>query len=258
VNARDAMPQGGTLTAELEAVTVDESYATFVRHAKPGRYTVFKISDTGTGIASDLLPKIFDPFFTTKAAGVGTGLGLTTVAGIAHNHGGFVRVYSEVGKGSCFKVYLPSAGGPAAPVHVATPPTYDANGMGVLIVDDEEPVRLLLKGLLERWGFRVHLSSDGTEALAAFTVHRDEIKLVITDERMPHLDGLAFVRALRHLEPKIAIIAMSGLHNEARVRDFAALDVHHVLHKPFAMEELMHAIRGSLDVAVPQPEIEFQ
>jgi len=257
VNARDAMPHGGTLTAEVDLVVVDESYAAFVEHAKPGRYVVFTISDTGVGISSELMKKIFDPFFTTKPQGVGTGLGLTTVAGIAHNHGGFVRVYSEICKGSCFKVHLPTVEGNVTPPKPSVTATYDAHGAGALVADDEETVRVLLKGLLERFGFCVHLSANGAEALAKFAHHRDEIKLVLTDERMPHLDGLAFIRALRHLAPTIPVIAMSGLHNEARLRDFAALKVTHVLHKPFAIDELIDAIRDCLDAPLAQPEMEL-
>jgi PAS domain S-box-containing protein len=258
VNARDAMPHGGELSAETAVVAIDESYAAFVSHAAPGRYVVFKVSDTGVGIAPELVEKIFEPFFTTKPVGIGTGLGLTTVAGIVHNHGGFVRVYSEVGNGSCFKVYLPAVEGvaPVRPTEAA--PNFQAGGAVALVVDDEESVRILLKGLLERWGFRVRTAVDGTEALAEFAAHRAEIRIVITDERMPHLDGLALARALHHLAPKLPIIAMSGLHNEARLRDFASAGVQQVLHKPFGVDDLIAVLRESFDRAVPQSELNFK
>ncbi len=248
VNARDAMPHGGALTLSVENTYIDESYAGFVRDARPGAYVVFIVTDTGTGIPPEFLPKIFDPFFTTKPSGLGTGLGLTTVAGIAHNHGGFVRVYSEPGHGTTFKFYLPAAvNGARAPYAPEEQPAeYRANGESVLVVDDEEPVRLILKSLLERFGFRVFTTADGTEALATFAANRDRIKLVITDERMPHLDGLALVRALRHMSADLQIIAMSGLHSEARVKEFAAQGVTQFLHKPFAKPELTAALRGSL------------
>jgi CheY-like chemotaxis protein len=252
------MPHGGELSAETAVVAIDESYAAFVSHAAPGRYVVFKVSDTGVGIAPELVEKIFEPFFTTKPVGIGTGLGLTTVAGIVHNHGGFVRVYSEVGNGSCFKVYLPAVEGvaPVRPTEAA--PNFQAGGAVALVVDDEESVRILLKGLLERWGFRVRTAVDGTEALAEFAAHRAEIRIVITDERMPHLDGLALARALHHLAPKLPIIAMSGLHNEARLRDFASAGVQQVLHKPFGVDDLIAVLRESFDRAVPQSELNFK
>ena len=260
VNARDAMPQGGKLTLEAQNTLIDESYAGFIRDAKPGPYVVFIVSDTGTGIPPDVLPKIFDPFFTTKPTGFGTGLGLTTVAGIAHNHGGFVRVYSEAGSGTTFKIYVPAARRASAPPFPPAgnlAPEYRADGEGVLVVDDEEPIRVLLKSLLERIGFRVYTTSDGTEALATFASHRDRIKLVLTDERMPHLDGLALVRALRHMAPELRIIAMSGLHSDVRVKEFATHGVKHFLHKPFAMPELVAALRACLETSAGQPELKL-
>lgn len=249
VNARDAMPGGGTLFLEVENTHIDESYAGFIRDAKPGPHVVFKVTDSGMGIPAEVLPKIFDPFFTTKPPGVGTGLGLTTVAGIVHNHGGFVRVYSEPGKGTAFKIFLPAvASDSSSPLaHAPKIPEFHFHGESVLVADDEEPVRLLLKGLLERCGFNVVLANDGTEALAAFASHRDTIKVVITDERMPHMDGMALVRTLRHMSPNLKVIAMSGLPNESRLKEFAALGVPCVLHKPFAMAELIEALQAALE-----------
>lgn len=247
VNARDAMPRGGRLRVQVESKYIDESYAGFFRDAKPGTYVVFIVSDTGSGIASDVLPKIFDPFFTTKPAGVGTGLGLTTVAGIAHNHGGFVQVASELGKGTTFKMYFPASSkatppppGPAGPA-----PDCQGGGTGVLVVDDQESVRALLKSLLERRGFRVFSASDGTEALAIFAGHRSQIGLAMTDVRMPHLDGTALVRTLRHMEPHLPVIAMSGLHDDSRSKEFAAAGVQ-VLQKPFTMPDLIRALQACL------------
>ena len=256
VNARDAMPNGGTLTIEVDQRHVDESYAGFIREARPGDYVLVAISDTGTGIEPELLPKIFDPFFTTKPMGVGTGLGLTTVAGIVHNHGGFVQVESHVGRGTTFRIYLPyaSTGGAEAPED-AEVQTYDGHGRGVLVIDDEEPVRTLLKQLLERFGFHVFTGADGAEALATYADHRDAIHLVITDERMPHLDGISFVRALRHLSTGLPTIVMSGLHNENRLKEFGSLGVTQFLHKPFALTELIGALATCLGDGAAQQEL---
>ena len=221
---------------------------------------MFKVTDTGTGIPPQLMEKIFDPFITTKPPGMGTGLGLTTVAGIAHNLGGFVRVYSEQGKGSCFRVYFPAApSGSMAPFPPTEKPKADycGNGELVLVVDDEEPVRLLLKDLLESFDFRVLLAADGTEALAHFATNLQPIKLVLTDERMPHMDGITLVRTLRHMKPGLHIIAMSGLHEQNRIKEFASLQITHFLQKPFSIEQLTEALKGCLGPDLEQSELKL-
>jgi two-component system cell cycle sensor histidine kinase/response regulator CckA len=260
VNARDAMPSGGTLTLAVENCRIDESYASFRPNVKPGDYVVFKVTDTGTGIPQELLEKVFDPFFTTKPTGTGTGLGLTTVAGIAHNNGGFVRIYSEVGKGSCFKVFFPAAAA-TTPIPFATrgvTAELRGNRELILLVDDEESVRQLLKGVLESHNFQVMTAADGTEALAIYATQRDQIKLVITDERMPYMDGSALVRALRHMSPELRIIAMSGLPSEKRLKEFAAQGVTRFLHKPFATDRLLTSVREALMLDTNQAELPFK
>lgn len=260
VNARDAMPDGGTLSLEAENVEVDGTYAGFIPGANPGTFVMFKVTDTGMGIPPELMGKIFDPFITTKPPGQGTGLGLTTVAGITHNLGGFVRVYSEQGKGSCFRVYFPAApSGSIPPFPPAERPKADYRGNGALalVVDDEEPVRLLLKDLLEGFGFRVLLAADGTEALAHFAANLQPIKLVLTDERMPHMDGITLVRTLRHMKPGLHIIAMSGLHEQNRIKEFALLQVTHFLQKPFSIEQLTEALKGCLGPDLEQSELKL-
>jgi CheY-like chemotaxis protein len=224
---------------------------------KPGDYVVFKVTDTGTGIPPELQQKIFDPFFTTKPTGTGTGLGLTTVAGIAHNHGGFVRIYSEVGKGSCFKVFFPAAAAATAIPFASRTVAAELRGNRelILLVDDEQSVRLLLKGVLETHNFQVMTAADGMEALAVFATQRDRIKLVITDERMPYMDGSALVRTLRHMSPDLRIIAMSGLPSEKRVKEFAAQGVTRFLHKPFSTDRLLTAVREALMLDATQAEL---
>jgi nitrogen-specific signal transduction histidine kinase/CheY-like chemotaxis protein len=248
VNARDAMPDGGTLTLEVENCSIDESYAGFIPNARPGEYVLFKVSDTGTGIPPELQQKVFDPFFTTKPAGAGTGLGLTTVAGIAHNHGGFVRIQSEVGKGACFEVYFPVASASAVDTSAPRAPRFGLRGNGelILLVEDEEPVRLTLKGVLESLGFEVMATSEATEALALFVVHRERVKLVLTDERMPHMDGSTLARTLRHMSATVPIIVMSGLQPEKGREDAAGRRDPRYLQKPFSIEELADAVRDAL------------
>lgn len=260
VNARDAMPAGGTLSLEAENVEVDGTYAGFIPEANPGTFVMLKVTDTGTGIPPELMGKIFDPFITTKPPGMGTGLGLTTVAGITHNLGGFVRVYSEQGKGSCFRIYFPAApSGSIPPFPPAERPKADYRGNGALalVVDDEEPVRLLLKDLLESFDFRVLLAADGTEALAHFAANLQPVKLVLTDERMPHMDGITLVRTLRHMKPGLHIIAMSGLHEQNRIKEFASLQITHFLQKPFSIEQLTEALKGCLGPDLQQSELKL-
>src|SRR2546422_6496534 len=179
--------------------------------AKAGPYVVIRVSDTGTGMPPGVIDKIFDPFFTTKEVGKGTGLGLSTVLGIVKSHGGFVNVYSEVGKGTRFSVYLPAAETVqgAEPAQVEAVPT--GQGELVLVVDDEATIREITKATLEAHGYRIVTAADGAEALALYAQHRDQIRLVLTDMMMPVMDGPATIRALRNLDPQIPIIAASGL-----------------------------------------------
>src|SRR6185295_8044409 len=203
VNARDAMPHGGKLRIEAENVDIDEHYARMNVEARPGKYVSIGVIDTGLGIPEQNLTKIFDPFFTTKEQGQGTGLGLSTVAGIVRSHGGFVNVYSEFGRGARFKVYLPAIAAahsePAKPSHRDLPV---GNGELVLVIDDESAIREVARETLSAFGYRVMIASDGAEAMAVFAAHRSEVKVVLTDMMMPYMDGPATIRALRRLDPK--------------------------------------------------------
>jgi signal transduction histidine kinase/CheY-like chemotaxis protein len=247
VNARDAMPHGGKLRIEAENVDIDEHYARMNVEARPGKYVSIGVIDTGLGIPEQNLTKIFDPFFTTKEQGQGTGLGLSTVAGIVRSHGGFVNVYSEFGRGARFKVYLPAIAAahsePAKPSHRDLPV---GNGELVLVIDDESAIREVARETLSAFGYRVMIASDGAEAMAVFAAHMGDVKVVLTDMMMPYMDGPATIRALRRLDPKVKIIATSGLKAEDKIADVAQLGVKTFLPKPYTAEKLLKTVAAAL------------
>jgi CheY-like chemotaxis protein len=193
------------------------------------------------------MTKIFDPFFTTKEHGQGTGLGLSTVAGIVRSHGGFISVYSELGRGARFKVYLPAIesafASPASPSRRDLPV---GNGELVLVIDDETAIREVARETLNAFGYRVMVAGDGAEAMAVFAAHRDEVKVVITDMMMPYMDGPATIRALRRLDQKVKIIATSGLKAEDKIADAAQLGVKTFLPKPYTAEKLLKTVDAVL------------
>jgi len=243
VNARDAMPQGGRLTMEIKKNTLDEYYSKMHLEAKPGSYVEVSVSDTGSGIASDILEKIFDPFFTTKEAGKGTGLGLSTVLGIVRSHGGFINVYSEMGKGSQFKVYLPAAQGSEIQRESDSESQHlKGSGETVLIIDDEASIREISRLTLESNGYHVLTANDGTEAVALFMEHRDRINVVITDMSMPYMDGPATIRALCRLDATVKIIATSGLFTSRADVDRLGSSVRGFLLKPFTAAKLLNLL----------------
>jgi PAS domain S-box-containing protein len=247
VNARDAMPHGGKLRIEAENVDIDEHYARMNVEAKPGKYVSLGVNDTGLGIPDQNLSKIFDPFFTTKEHGKGTGLGLSTVAGIVRSHGGFISVYSEVGRGARFRVYLPAI--EEAQSAQAQPGRRDlptGNGELILVIDDENAIREVAKETLSAFGYRAIIAGDGAEAMAVFAAHKDEVKVVITDMMMPYMDGPATIRALRRLDPKVKIIATSGLKAEDKIADAAQLSVKTFLPKPYTAEKLLKTVAAVL------------
>jgi hypothetical protein len=247
VNARDAMPQGGKLRVEAENVEVDEHYARMNVEAKPGGYVSIGVIDTGAGITEQNLSKIFDPFFTTKEHGQGTGLGLSTVAGIVRSHGGFINVYSEPGRGAQFKVYLPAIEATrTAPVKSSRRDLPVGNGELVLVIDDENAIREVARETLDAFGYRAIVAGDGAEAMAVFAAQKKGVKLVITDMMMPYMDGPATIRALRRLDPSVKIIATSGLKPEDKMADAAQLGVKNFLPKPYTAEKLLKTVAAAL------------
>jgi len=247
VNARDAMPDGGVLTFAAENVTIDAQYAATSRDAKPGPHVCVSVSDTGGGIPPDAMERIFEPFFTTKEVGKGTGLGLSTAHAIVKSHHGFITVYSEVGKGSMFKVYIP-----ADPNLQSIPPAPDittlhrGSGETILVIDDESSVLTITQQTLEAFGYRVLIAHDGAEGVALYAQRRATIAVVLTDMVMPIMDGPATVNALMHINPEIQIIAASGLDANGRIAKAAGNGVKHFLPKPYTAETLLTTLHNVL------------
>ncbi|MFN0085469.1 MAG: PAS domain S-box protein [Blastocatellia bacterium] len=240
VNARDAMPQGGTLTIATENILLDEHYARMLPEARPGPYVAIIVTDTGTGIPTEILDRIFDPFFTTKEPGKGTGLGLATVQGIIKNHSGFINVYSEPGKGTQFRIHLPTiASAESGPPAAALGDLPAGRGETILVVDDEAHIREITRTTLEAFGFRVLLASDGAEGVAVYAANQNEIRVVLTDMMMPSMDGAAMIRELRKINPRVQIIASSGLAEGERAADAIALGIEALLPKPYKAESLL-------------------
>lgn len=244
VNARDAMPNGGRLQIEARNTEIDENYAQMQPDAKPGPYVMVAVSDTGTGIAPGVLPKIFEPFFTTKEIGKGTGLGLSTAAGIVRSHGGFLAVYSEMGQGTSFKVYLPAAENRTekAPANDATAELPQGKGELVMVVDDEVAIREIIKVTLANNGYRVLTATDGTEAVAVFATQKRKVKVVMVDLMMPFMDGIATIRALQKMEPVTKFIAISGLMDQARIGQLNEIGGVSFLAKPFTTEQVLEML----------------
>jgi PAS domain S-box-containing protein len=248
VNARDAMPQGGTLTLEVQRMDVDNSFAGIVPDAKPGIYVALRVRDTGTGIPQEIIDQIFDPFFTTKSPNEGTGLGLSTVMGIVKGHGGFLHVSSQLDQGSTFTAYLPASG--EMDIDTGTPPDaaveFHAQGESVLLVDDEASVREMAQAVLRDLNFKPLTAIDGADGLLQVARHRDDLRAIITDLHMPNMDGLTFVRALRRMLPDIPVVVASGRLEDAVAREFESLGVCCRLNKPFTQIQLAEALKSAL------------
>jgi PAS domain S-box-containing protein len=244
VNARDAMPNGGTLTLEAENAEIDAAYASSMPEAKPGSYVVWRVTDSGTGIPPEILERIFEPFFSTKGPEKGTGLGLSTVIGIVQSHGGFIRVYSVPGQGTTFAVYLPADGGKTEALdQERVPDAFRGNGELVLVADDEPAVRQAARAVLTALNFKVITAADGTEALIHVAEKRAELRAVLTDLHMPHMDGLSFVRVLKRMLPEVGIIVASGRLEERETKEFKSLGVSALLEKPFTQDKLVEALK---------------
>ena len=247
VNARDAMPGGGTLSISAENTTLDENYSHMHFEAKPGAYVCMVITDTGTGIPADIREKIFEPFFTTKEIGMGTGLGLSTTLAIVRSHGGFINLDSEMGIGTTFRIYIPATGsvsGEAAANEEVELPA--GNGELILIIDDEAAIREITKETLEAYGYTTMTASDGAEGVAIFAENKKNIKLVITDIMMPVMDGTATIHALKRICPDVKIIAASGFTTKEQLSTPSDSNVQAFLTKPYTAEQLLKALAGAL------------
>ncbi len=245
VNARDAMPNGGTLSLALENQVVDSAYARMNMEACVGSYVMMTVADTGTGIMPELMERIFDPFFTTKEPGKGTGLGLSTVLGIVKNHGGFINVYSEVGKGTQFRVYLPAI---AETVSSQVTELELLSGCQelILIVDDEPLIQQVIQTTLEAYNYRTILASDGFEAVSVYVEHAHQISAVLMDVMMPSMDGLTAIARLQELNPQVRVIATSGLASNSQLAQEVGTCVKAFLPKPYTAKELLDNLQKVL------------
>jgi PAS domain S-box-containing protein len=245
VNAHDAMPDGGTLIISAENLWIDESYARMYVDAKVGPYIAIAITDTGVGIAPEIMDRIFDPFFTTKEVGKGTGLGLSTVVGIIKSHGGFVSVHSEVGKGSRFQVYLPSSQLGDTQI-TADEEILNGNGELILVVDDESTICEIAKTTLETHNYRVLSACDGIEALALYAQEKNNISAVLIDMMMPGMDGSTTILTLQRMNSHVKIIAMSGLIVNWSNAQKMSLEIKKFLPKPFTSQALLSTLQQVL------------
>ena len=254
VNARDAMPNGGKLAIRTANVTERDSLSLAQYHVQPGEYVLIEVSDTGTGMAPEVMQKIFEPFFSTKEVGRGTGLGLSTVYGIVKQTGGHIIPESEVGQGTVMRVYLPryvEVAGEAEPARVPPPPRReqpkDLTGRGtVLLVEDEDAVRSFAARALGQRGYRVLEATTGTEALELFMSHNGEVDLVVSDVVMPEMDGPTLMKHLRSERPDVKIIFISGYAEDAFRRNLSDKEDFMFLQKPFDLKELAAAVKAAL------------
>ena len=249
VNARDAMPKGGRLVISTAGVEFDELSATQCASARPGAFVCLSVGDTGCGIPPKILPRIFEPFFTTKDVGKGTGLGLATVFGIVQRHEGWINVYSEVGLGTTFKIYLPRLVGltarSIAEKMLARPPTGQET---ILLVEDEPALRDSVQKILARLGYRILEAPTGFAALEVWKQNRAEIRLLLTDLVMPEgMSGKELAQRLLRENPKLKVIYMSGYSAEVAGQDFPLMEGVNFLAKPFQIHKLAQTIRNRLD-----------
>jgi CheY-like chemotaxis protein len=247
-NAADAMPDGGILLFEIENTTLDDDYTSRHIGAQSGRYVLLTISDTGQGMDKETMKKIFDPFFTTKEFGKGTGLGLASVYGIVKAHGGVINCYSEVGRGTTFKIYFPAIVHPeiektegveAKPIPRGTE--------SILIVDDEEAIRGFAKEAMVMFGYKVMTASSGEEALELFSAESNGIDLVIMDLGMPGMGGHKCLQELQQLNPQVKVIIASGYSINDQVKKSMEAGAKGFVGKPYQLSDLLNTAREVLD-----------
>ncbi|MBH8562911.1 PAS domain S-box protein [Nostoc sp. CENA67] len=245
VNARDAMPDGGTIKISTENMFIDEAYARMNLDAKVGHYVVITVADTGIGMPPEILDRIFEPFFTTKEIGTGTGLGLSTMLGIIKSHDGFVSVSSQVGKGSQFKLFLPAVQATQAMNAEETEPPR-GNGELILVVDDEVQIREITTIILEDYNYKALTASNGIEAIALYAQYKHEISVVLMDMMMPEMDGMTAIRTLQKMNPQVQIIACSGFNPNEKFIGTDGTNIECMLLKPFTAQELLHSLHHLL------------
>jgi signal transduction histidine kinase/ActR/RegA family two-component response regulator len=247
VNARDAMPTGGTITIETENVRIDDEYCASHSWATPGRYMLLSLTDTGCGMDEDTVGQIFEPFFTTKGVGEGTGLGLATVYGLVKQHKGLLHVYSEVGKGTTFKIYLPLVERSAESVGDKIEGPVPGGTETILLAEDDPSVRKLSQTILEHAGYTVLTAEDGEEALQVFEEHPDTVNLALLDVMMPKLGGRAVFDRIQEKRPAVRVLFSSGYSMNAIHTSFVLDAGLELIKKPYQRADLLRKVREVLD-----------
>jgi len=249
VNARDAMPEGGKVTIETANVELDENYAGGHISVQPGPYVMLAVSDTGTGMDAETQSHVFEPFFTTKEPGKGTGLGLATVYGIVKQSGGYIWLYSEPGKGTAFKIYLPRVDEPAEVTGKARKPVGEPARASetILLVEDERSLRELASLTLQRYGYTVLEAPDAAQALRIAQQHQGQIQILVTDVVMPDMGGRELATHLARLRPEMKVLYISGYPNQALLHRGVLETGLAFLQKPFTAADLTRRLREVLD-----------
>ncbi|MCD4700566.1 MAG: response regulator, partial [Candidatus Aegiribacteria sp.] len=247
VNSRDAMPEGGTITIEIRNVLLNDEYIKTHSWARPGRYILLSVTDTGCGMDEDTMNSVFDPFFTTKEVGKGTGLGLSTIYGIVKQHDGQIQVYSEVGKGTMFSIYLPAVEHSTAEVSSSVDSPVPGGTETILVAEDDDMVRRLTVQTLERAGYTVLDARNGKEAVRLFETHADEIALAVLDVVMPGLSGKQVHDRIKEIRPDVRVLFSSGYSSSAIHTRFVLDKGLQLIQKPYSPDDLIRRVREVLD-----------
>src|SRR6266853_461195 len=247
LNARDAMPGGGQLIIETQNVEIEEEYCRTHPYAKQGSYVLLAVSDTGIGMDAATTERVFEPFFTTKAVGKGTGLGLATVYGVVKQHGGFIHLYSELGKGTTFRIYLPAASGLPEPREPKCDERTPKGSETILLAEDNEGLREAAQGMLQRLGYRVILATNGTEATEFFKANPGKIDMAVLDIVMPDLSGPAAYSQMAAIQPDLRVVFTTGYTPETVSLNSTLEKGVPILQKPYSMKSLAQIVRSTLD-----------
>jgi signal transduction histidine kinase/ActR/RegA family two-component response regulator len=245
VNARDAMPNGGSLVIGTRNVTLGQEFCRGHMGSRPGNHVLLTVSDTGQGMEKEVLAHLFEPFFTTK--GMGTGLGLAVVYGIVKGHDGYIDCESQLGKGALFKIYLPATGQVTEEAESEKKEPPKGGTETILLVDDEKSIRDLAKTILSTFGYTVLTASDGEEALEIYRAEEERIHLIILDLIMPGMGGLRCLEDLLHTDPSVKVVIATGYHPEDSANTLVKGRTKGFIRKPYNMDELLLSVRKALD-----------